>query len=158
MKKITGLTLLLLAASLFVGAQKTVRTTCTTETEDDHNKVFTRVEIEPRFNNGKGVLMDWIVTEMDKRRVTDSISKYIFYMPEDSAITVEICFMIEKDGSVGQLNVCCIKSTSTGYNVNIGKAKAILEGILSKMPKWKPAMQNGSVIAVERVQRISFVL
>lgn len=99
----------------------------------DEGKVFLRVEQMPEFGE------DGNTTD----NVLKFIQKNLTYPREalDNKIegTVPIKFIVEKDGSIGQV----IALNDPGYGL---MDEAIL--VIKKMPKWKPGKQQGNLVRV----------
>jgi protein TonB len=109
----------------------------------DEGKVYLRVEQMPEFG-GDGNTMD---------NVIKFIQKNLYYPREafDNKInaTVPVKFVIEKDGSIGQV----IALNDPGYGL---VDEAIL--VIKKMPKWKPGKQQGNLVRVWFTVPIRFKL
>ena len=99
------------------------------------------VDVQPSFPGGEMAMYEWI-------------GKNLSYPPEmadgpDVTGTVEVQFVIEKDGSVS--NIQTMKSL---YPLLDKEAIRVV----SKMPKWKPGMINGNPVRVSNIIRVKFML
>ena len=99
----------------------------------DDGKIYLRVEQMPEFG-GDGNTND---------KMMKFIQKNLSYPREalDNKIegTVPVKFVIEKDGSIGQV----IALKDPGYGL---VDEALL--VIKKMPKWKPGKQQGNLVRV----------
>ncbi|MDB5128890.1 energy transducer TonB [Mucilaginibacter sp.] len=102
--------------------------------------VFVAVQQPAEFPGGSG-------------KLKNTINKSFRY-PENARINniqgkIPVMFVIEKDGSVSHAKV--LKSMTADTD-----AEAIR--VVSKLPKFKPAMQNGLPVRFEYVVEVSFYL
>lgn len=109
----------------------------------DDGKIYLRVEQMPEFG-GDGNTND---------KMMKFIQKNLSYPREalDNKIegTVPVKFVIEKDGSIGQV----IALKDPGYGL---VDEALL--VIKKMPKWKPGKQQGNLVRVWFTVPIRFQL
>jgi protein TonB len=109
----------------------------------DEGKIYLRVEQMPEFG-GDGNTND---------KMMKFIQKNLSYPREalDNKIegTVPVKFVIEKDGSIGQV----IALKDPGYGL---VDEALL--VIKKMPKWKPGKQQGNLVRVWFTAPIVFKL
>lgn len=106
-------------------------------TEDD-NRIFVRVEINASFVGGESAFQKYLTTE-------------IVY-PDSATISdvkgvVNVSFIIGKDGLP--------KNITLKKGINRFTDELVLNAI-SKMPKWRPAQQNGRFVDQNKEVSISF--
>ncbi|MCS4228279.1 M56 family metallopeptidase [Sphingobacterium sp. BIGb0165] len=94
------------------------------------NAIFTAVEIVPQPEGGMANFMNWVSTNYayPKEALDRKVSGVI-----------EISFVVEKDGSLSEVNV----KRDLGY----GTKEAALE-LMKKAKKWKPGIQNRRIVRV----------
>ena len=106
----------------------------------DKNGVYQIVEEMPKFPGGEGALMEYV-------------SKNVVYPKEaqEKGISgrVFVSFVIEKDGSVNEVNV--MRGIGGGCDE---EAVRVING----MPKWKPGKQEGKPVRVSYMMPITFKL
>ena len=99
---------------------------------------FTKVEQEASFPGGSSA---WV------KYITYIIKSNISSLSSNDQGTCRVRFVVEKDGSVSDVQVLSMKGTKLGdIAVN-----AIKDG-----PKWNPAVQNGHIVRAYREQPVSF--
>lgn len=103
-------------------------------------EIYDFVEFEPEFPGGPNAMHQWIVSQIE--------------YPDSSRIKGEegivyIKFIVEKDGSIGEVKVA--RGVSPLLN-----AEAVR--VISKMPKWTPGTQNGKAVRVNFTMPINFRL
>lgn len=100
-------------------------------------KEFVAVERQPEFPGG---VQAW----------TAFLGRYL-RMPEELGAgekrTVQVRFSVGADGSIAHFEV--VKSGGAAFDQEVVR-------VLKKMPKWKPALQNGQPIAVTFTQPVTF--
>jgi periplasmic protein TonB len=110
--------------------------------EVDENKIFEKVEIEASVN-----ISQW------RRHLERNLVYYI----EDAAqsgmepghYTVNVRFLVEKDGSISQAKAL----NDPGYGLGKGA-----EQVVKKGPNWNPGEQNGRKVRSFHTQPITFVI
>ncbi len=99
---------------------------------------FIKAEIQPQFPGG---LEAW------KKFLAENLV-VPFEMFPGEVKTVIVKFLVDIDGSVTGFNI--EKSGGTAFDREVLR-------VLKKMPKWKPAVQNGLAVPVTFTQPVSFV-
>lgn len=110
--------------------------------EEDENKVFEKVEIAASVN-----ISQW------RRHLERNLVRYI----EDAAqsgmepghYTVNVRFLVERDGSISQAKAL----NDPGYGLGKGA-----EQVVKKGPNWNPGEQNGRKVRSYHTQPITFVI
>lgn len=110
--------------------------------EEDENKIFEKVEIAASVNTSQ-----W------RRHLERNLMPYI----EDAAAsgmepgqyTVMVRFLVEKDGSIKDVNAL----NNPGYGLGKGAEQVVKNG-----PKWSPGEQNGRKVRSYHTQPITFVI
>lgn len=97
------------------------------------------VGIEPSFPGGEGAMANWI---NDNIELPD-------YIPTYDQGTVYVQFVVNKDGSIEQVNI--LKGLS--YELDRAAKK-----VVNKMPKWSPGEQAGKPVRVRFTLPINIVL
>jgi hypothetical protein len=145
MKSINLITLL---AFLFVAAvpakTKAQSDTLTVPGYSDStdNKIFEKVETEASFPGGDAGWRKYLETNLDANTPVDNgapMGKY----------TVYVQFIVNKDGSISDLKPL----TNLGYGL-----EAEVIRIITKGPRWLPAIQNGHQVRAYRKQPVTFVV
>lgn len=107
-----------------------------------NRKIFIQVEKEPEFIGGSEEWKKYLMRNLDasvavKENWKAGVHKVI------------VKFIVEKDGSISNVSTeNYVGSKSAEHCINLVKLG----------PKWKPAMQNGHIVAAYRKQPITFVL
>ncbi|MFI5160894.1 MAG: energy transducer TonB [Sphingobacteriales bacterium] len=96
--------------------------------------VFMKAEHEPEFPGGMNAFYKFIRKNLNQPK-------------DDSQGKVYLSFVIEKDGSITNIQV--LRSLSAEAN-----AEAIR--VMMKCPKWNPGIQNGKPVRVKYVLPIEF--
>ncbi|MDB5202592.1 MAG: hypothetical protein JWQ27_2001 [Ferruginibacter sp.] len=112
------------------------------KTNDDENKVFTKVENEAEFPGGNGAWRNFLTKNLDANTPIDNGA------PEGT-YTVIVRFIVSRDGSISDV----VAETKFGYGMEAEAMKVIKKG-----PKWTPALQNGRNVNAYRRQPITFVV
>ena len=111
-------------------------------TEKSLDKIFTKTEIEPEFPGGKDAWRKYLQSNLDGSIAVKQNLKngsYVFVTQ----------FIVHEDGSLSDF--------TSEKNVNDTIAKYCID-VIKKGPRWKPAIQNGYVVAAYRKQAITFVV
>ena len=107
------------------------------QTTSPEPAVFDPVEKQPEFPGGVEAWRNFL-------------SRYL-QAPDELAAgerrTVQVRFMVNASGQVTDFEI--VQSAGTSYDREVIR-------VLKKMPKWKPAIQNGHEIAVSFVQPVTF--
>ena len=111
-------------------------------TSEPNKIIFTEAEIAPSFPGGVENWKKYLMRNLDasiavKERL--GAGSYTFITK----------FIVYEDGSLSDF--------TSEKNINDTIAKYCIE-VIKKGPKWKPAMQNGHVVAAYRKQPITFVV
>ncbi len=105
----------------------------------DTNEVRTFADVMPEFPGG---ISKYLMENVKYPVIEKELNKQG---------TVYISFVIEKDGTVSNIK------EAKGVAGAPGLTKEAIR-VISGMPKWKPAMQNGKPVRIEMVQPVKFVL
>jgi N-acetylmuramoyl-L-alanine amidase len=109
---------------------------------EDANRLFTETQIPPAFPGGMKAWAKYLERNLDSKIVEKNggpAGKY----------TVQVSFVVEKDGYIHDVKAL----TDPGYG---SAAEAIR--VISKGPKWKPAIQNGKEVTAMHKQNITFIV
>jgi len=109
-------------------------------TEDEGNKIFTAVEVEPEPQGGM-------------QKFYDFLGKKIQYptAAKDAGTTGKVImqFVVEKDGSLTDIKV--LREPGNGLGDEATR-------VLKIAPKWKPGIQNGKPVRVQYTIPVNFSL
>ena len=112
------------------------------KTDDDENKVFTKVEVDAAYPGGEASWRRYLTNSLDADVPVNNGAPAGTY-------TVIVRFIVARDGSVSDV----VAETSHGYGMEQESVKAI-----KKSGKWTPAIQNGRNVTAYKRQPISFVI
>lgn len=112
------------------------------KTDEDENKIFTKVENEATFPGGDAGWRRYLERNLDSQVPVENNA------PEGT-YTVIVRFIVSKDGSVSDV----VPETSFGYGMEDAAVKVIKKG-----PKWTPALQNGRNVNAYRRQPITYIV
>ena len=103
-------------------------------------EAYTVVDSMPEYPGGMNAMMSFLSSNITypQQAKNDTISGRVF-----------INFIIEKDGSVTNVNV--LRGIGSGCDEEAVR-------VISSMPKWKPGMQNGEAVRVSYNIPIKFAL
>jgi N-acetylmuramoyl-L-alanine amidase len=104
--------------------------------------VFTRVEHEPEFPGGIEAWKKYLQANLKSNLPLEDS-----WNPGKYSVLVK--FIVEIDGSISYI---------TTENFKNSKTAASCINIIKNGPKWKPAIQNGHIVAAYRSQPITFVV
>ena len=107
------------------------------EKKEDPDKVFTKVEIEASFPGGASA---W------QKYVTRAIQSEIDEFSESDYGTCVVKFIVDKTGTVSQVEATTMKGT---------KLAEVAVNAIRKGPKWTPAQQNGRYVNAYRLQPVT---
>lgn len=110
--------------------------------EEDENKIFEKVEIAASVN-----ISQW------RRHLERNLMRYIeaaaYDGMEPGQYTVNVRFLVEKDGSISKVQAL----NDPGYGLGKGAVQVVKSG-----PKWSPGEQNGRKVRSYHTQPITFVI
>ena len=110
--------------------------------EDDPNKIFEKVEIEASFKGGEGAWRKFLERNLNASTPVDNGA------PEGT-YTVWVQFVVDREGNISEVK----SQTNHGFGMEQEAVK-----VISKGPKWEPAVQNGRKVKAYRKQPITFVV
>ena len=110
--------------------------------EEDYDKIFTVVQIAAEFPGG---LPAW--TKFLERNLNRDLPVENGAPP--GKYTVVVSFIVSKTGDISEV----VAANDPGYGT---KAEAVR--VITKGPKWKPAVQNGRNVIYRHKQSITFVV
>ena len=116
-----------------------IKTTGIYNTDD---KIFTKVENEPKFPGGDTAWRHYLEKNLNAATPID-------YGAPEGVYRVVVRFIVSKDGSISDVQA----ETNHGYGMDSAAVALIKNG-----PKWKPATQNGNIVTAYRKQPITFVV
>jgi protein TonB len=105
---------------------------------DEKEKEFVPLESQPEFPGGKEAWVNFLNKHLRTPEDLEAGEKKV----------VLIRFMVDLDGSVTGFTV--VQSGGSAFDNEVIR-------VLKKMPKWKPAMQNGHPVGVPFTQPVIFV-
>ncbi len=108
--------------------------------EEDYDKVFTVVQIAAEFPGGVAAWAKYLERNLNRDLPVENGAPAGKY-------TVVVSFIVSKDGSISDV----VAENDPGYGT---KAEAVR--VISKGPKWKPAVQNGRNVIYRHKQSITF--
>jgi protein TonB len=108
--------------------------------EADNGKILDRAEIMPEFPGGPGALMRYLLHNL---RMPDSESA------QETRIRVIVKFVVGPDGKVTGINT--VQSGGDPFDREVQR-------VISRMPTWKPGVQNGRKGAVYYQLPVSFII
>lgn len=111
-------------------------------TDEDDNKVFTRVEEEARFPGGANAWRQFLQTRLNASMPIDEGWATGTYH-------LMIRMIVAKDGSISDV---------VAENYANSKTAAHCIEVIKNGPKWLPAQQNGRVVSAYRRQPLTFVV
>jgi periplasmic protein TonB len=106
------------------------------EKKEDEDKVFTKVEIEAKFDG------DW--SAYVKKAIEANADEFT----ESDYGTVHVRFIVDKSGQVSNVEAIDMKNT---------KLAEVAINAIRKGPKWIPAVQNGRPVNAYRIQPVTLV-
>ena len=108
--------------------------------QEKSNKVYDAVEVPPSFPGGSGAMLSWI---------HDHIKYPPIAMKNDISGRVVVQLIVEKDGSVSNVNV--VRSIDPSLDREAVR-------VVSSMPKWTPGKVKGSPVRVRYTLPVAFKL
>jgi protein TonB len=110
--------------------------------EEDYDKVFTVVQIAAEFPGGLPAWAKYLERNLNRDLPVENGAPPGKY-------TVIVSFIVSKDGSISDV----VAENDPGYGT---KAEAVR--VITKGPKWKPAVQNGRNVIYRHKQSITFMV
>lgn len=110
--------------------------------EEDYDKVFTVVQNPAEFPGGQSAWGKYLERNLNRDLPVENGAPPGKY-------TVIVSFIVSKDGSISDVTA----ENDPGYGT---KAEAMR--VITKGPKWKPAVQNGRNVIYRNRQSITFVV
>ena len=112
------------------------------KTDDDENKIFTKVEVDAAYPGGEGAWRRYLSNNLESSVPGDNGAPAGTY-------TVIVRFVVAKDGSVSDV----VAETSHGYGMEQESVRAI-----KKSGRWTPAIQNGRNVTAYKRQPITWLV
>jgi|SRR4028119_2369692 periplasmic protein TonB len=110
--------------------------------EEDYDKVFTKVEKEAKFPGGPDGWRKYLERNLDANVAANDGAPTGNY-------TVKVQFIVDKTGAIS--NVKAIEVPQTCPSCGPEAVKVITKG-----PKWEPAVQNGRNVIYQAIQFVTF--
>jgi len=110
--------------------------------EEDYDKVFTVVQIAAEFPGGLPAWAKYLERNLNRDLPVENGAPPGKY-------TVIVSFIVSKDGSISDV----VAENDPGYGTKAGAVRVITKG-----PKWKPAVQNGRNVIYRHKQSITFLV
>jgi protein TonB len=108
--------------------------------EEDYDKVFTVVQIAAEFPGGLPAWSKYLERNLNRDLPVENGAPPGKY-------TVVVSFIVSKDGSISDV----VAENDPGYGTKTEAVRVITKG-----PKWKPAVQNGRNVIYRHKQSITF--
>lgn len=112
------------------------------EKENFADSVFRKVEIEASFSGGDRAWRSYLERSLNASVPVDNKA------PEGT-YTVIVQFIVDKDGTISDIKAL----TNLGY----GMEQEVIK-VISKGPKWTPALQDGKPVKAYRRQPVTFAV
>ncbi len=109
---------------------------------ENYDMVFTKVDIESSFEGGRQAWGDFLRKNINGNVPKNNGSPVGHY-------TVEVEFVVDKDGTVSDINIV----KNPGY----GTSEEVIR-IMKLSPKWKPGIQNGVFVKSRKKQKVTFLV
>ncbi|MFA7445494.1 MAG: M56 family metallopeptidase [Flavobacteriaceae bacterium] len=103
-------------------------------TSDKQDSVYTKPETRPEFEGGMKAFYEYIKKNLKIPEVEQDVKSNVI-----------VSFIVEKDGSLSNINI---------LRDLVGMEKEVTE-MLEACPKWKPGTQNGEAVRVEYILPIA---
>lgn len=110
--------------------------------EEDYDKIFTVVQIPAEFPGGLPAWAKYLERNLNRDLPVENGAPPGKY-------TVVVSFIVSKDGSISDV----VAENDPGYGT---KAEAVR--VITRGPKWKPAVQNGRNVIYRHKQSITFMV
>jgi protein TonB len=109
-----------------------------TSQNPEPGNAFVTVEMQPEFPGGKAAWLNFLSRHL---QVPGDLN-------EGQKISVMVRFLVDANGDVNTFSI--LQSGGKAFDAEVIR-------VLKKMPKWKPAIQNGRPVAVSFSQPVTFV-
>jgi protein TonB len=110
--------------------------------EEDYDKIFTVVQIPAEFSGGLPAWAKYLERNLNRDLPVENGAPPGKY-------TVVVSFIVAKDGAISDV----VAENDPGYGT---KAEAVR--VITRGPKWKPAVQNGRNVIYRHKQSITFMV
>src|SRR5574343_5391 len=110
--------------------------------EEDYDKIFTVVQISAEFPGGLPAWAKYLERNLNRDLPVENGAPPGKY-------TVVVSFIVAKDGSISDV----VAENDPGYGTKNEAVRVITRG-----PKWKPAVQNGRNVIYRHKQSITFMV
>lgn len=110
--------------------------------EEDYDKIFTVVQIPAEFPGGLTAWAKYLERNLNRDLPVENGAPPGKY-------TVVVSFIVAKDGAISDV----VAENDPGYGT---KAEAVR--VITRGPKWKPAVQNGRNVIYRHKQSITFMV
>ncbi len=110
--------------------------------EEDYDKIFTVVQIPAEFPGGLPAWAKYLERNLNRDLPVDNGAPPGKY-------TVVVSFIVAKDGTISDV----VAENDPGYGTKNEAVRVITRG-----PKWKPAVQNGRNVIYRHKQSITFMV
>lgn len=110
--------------------------------EEDYDKIFTVVQIPAEFPGGLPAWAKYLERNLNRDLPVENGAPPGKY-------TVVVSFIVAKDGAISDV----VAENDPGYGT---KAEAVR--VITRGPKWKPAIQNGNKVIYRHKQSITFMV
>ena len=110
--------------------------------EEDYDKIFTVVQIPAEFPGGLPAWAKYLERNLNRDLPVENGAPPGKY-------TVVVSFIVAKDGAISDV----VAENDPGYGT---KAEAVR--VITRGPKWKPAVQNGRNVIYRHKQSITFMV
>jgi len=110
--------------------------------QDDDNKVFVKLEVEPSFPGGEREWNRYLTKNLDA-------GLPLKYGCKPGSYTVMVQFIVDRAGNISDVRPL----TKFGY----GMEDQVMS-LIKKSPKWIPGIQNGRNVKAYKTQPVTFVI
>jgi cell wall assembly regulator SMI1 len=124
----------------FILKDSIIKEVSISEVKNIEDKIFERVEIEASFPGGSKGWIKFLTTTLNPSIPVDNGAPIGQY-------TSVVQFIVDKDGTISNIKPL----TNNGYGMETEVVRVITKG-----PKWEPAIQNGRAVRAYRKQPVIF--
>jgi cell wall assembly regulator SMI1 len=124
----------------FILKDSIIKEVSISEVKNIEDKIFERVEIEASFPGGSKGWIKFLTTTLNPSIPVDNGAPIGQY-------TSVVQFIVDKDGTISNIKPL----TNNGYGMETEVVRVITKG-----PKWEPAIQNGRAVRAYRKQPVTF--